>query len=914
MSDLTALNLEPGSLVGGYTLISRLGGGAMGSVWRVKDDGGNIYAMKILRDSLNDDGDDAANDGPAVGGKDNAATARERLRREAAALRRVNHPGVCQIADMELDDSVAFIVTELIEGKNLRVDVSENGRYEADDLVRLTRKLIDAVRAVHHAGIIHRDIKPTNVMISRTGPVLVDFGIAMGEGESHVTRTGLVMGTPGFIAPEIIDGAESDEQTDWWSTAAVLAFAATGRPVFGTSPMMAVLERAATGHANLAGLPQRTTAAFRSALDPKRENRCTPEELLQVIEQDALAPELWRGAVAGAGTAGTGLIGEAKPLARPLAGTGAAAPPSEPGGTTGDGVVRPFGRSSSQAVDRTDAGPGSNADPDHRPEDPENPRSMWRGLDERRAATTQLIDVSTPTSAAGNPLDKPVALAGQTRGVPVAPRMAGNVAGAETSAIAAPSNLAMPSLHAPTLAADAAEAAATQAITTASAGPTGTAMLPNIPYATHARHRAPQSSPRQAMPQRVPTEPAAEPASAAQDPDAQATQTLAPPPSPNDIEATQTLNPPVAAGPAPEPDQQATQTLAAPAIRPLGNAQQTRILSGVTDHATAEPAAGRVVESQPAPARPASFPQPEADATSILPPSGSIPRVSSSAPTTAPLPEPEDAASDDFPPEPAPPATPPAQPVNPDAYVPAMTSWYMQRGHTLLCLLAVPLCLFAASKPAGSLIISTVVLWLFTAAGLSRQSQLIREARRGGLRKGTDSALIIASLPWHLVKGLVLNLAPTALMIALFTALTAVLSLALGLPDATGDISLLGLTIPIPLLAGKPFSASGMMLAVCMAAGWFTAALGPYSRFARIGAGHLRGSYGAPFVIASPVNPVNPADADQYDDRYDETDPAQAAQRRQWTLTILWTILILAGIALLIAGDSVDWSPITLAN
>ena len=82
-------------------------------------------------------------------------------------------------------------------------------------------------------------------MVSAAGPVLVDFGIAMGEGESHVTRTGLVMGTPGFIAPEIIDGAESDDATDWWSVASVLAFAATGAPVFGTKPMMAVLEREA---------------------------------------------------------------------------------------------------------------------------------------------------------------------------------------------------------------------------------------------------------------------------------------------------------------------------------------------------------------------------------------------------------------------------------------------------------------------------------------------------------------------------------------------------------------------------------------------------------------------------------------------------------------------------------------------
>lgn len=306
MSDFSALNLEAGSLVGGYTLISRLGSGAMGSVWRVRDDGGHQYAMKILRDSL------AEEDASGERSRDQL-TARERLRREAMALQKVRHPGVCGIVDMELDDALAFIVTELIEGKNLREDVRTNGRYVGDDLERLGRKLIEAVKAVHAAGIVHRDIKPTNVMVSNTGPVLVDFGIAMGEGESHVTRTGLVMGTPGFIAPEIIDGVESDEMSDWWSVASVLAFAATGEPVFGTKPMMAVLERAAAGSANLAGLPAGTMAAFRSALNPDRTKRCTPDELLQAIALDALNPQAWDAADTASDSGSTADISEAMP-------------------------------------------------------------------------------------------------------------------------------------------------------------------------------------------------------------------------------------------------------------------------------------------------------------------------------------------------------------------------------------------------------------------------------------------------------------------------------------------------------------------------------------------------------------------------------------------------------------------------
>lgn len=318
MGSLAMFDLQPGDMVGGYTLVSRLGGGAMGSVWRVQDVSGDLFAMKILRDSLNEEPDEeygAASESqsfpssspqhpqpqyfPQIPSSASAShaplkldmhsrsvTSRERLRREALSLHKVHHSGVCAIVDMELDDALAFIVTELIEGRTLREDVAANGVYVGADLMRLAAKLMSAVRAVHRASIVHRDIKPSNVMIARRGPILVDFGISMSQGERHVTRTGLVMGTPGFIAPEIIDGAESDEMTDWWSLASVLAFAATGKPVFGTKPIMAVLQREAAGNADLLGLPPRTMMAFRSALHPDRSERCTPDELLEAIDID----------------------------------------------------------------------------------------------------------------------------------------------------------------------------------------------------------------------------------------------------------------------------------------------------------------------------------------------------------------------------------------------------------------------------------------------------------------------------------------------------------------------------------------------------------------------------------------------------------------------------------------------------
>ena len=181
-------DLRSGQNIGGYTLIERLGGGAMGSVWRVRDDGGHFYAMKILRASMLENEDNNLDSTQISNPQEQA---RLRLKREALALKKIHHEGVCSIVDMELDASIAFIVTELIDGHNLKEDVELNGPYVAGDLERLAHKLIDAVKAVHNAGIIHRDIKPTNIMVSTTGPVLVDFGISMGQGESHVTRTGL---------------------------------------------------------------------------------------------------------------------------------------------------------------------------------------------------------------------------------------------------------------------------------------------------------------------------------------------------------------------------------------------------------------------------------------------------------------------------------------------------------------------------------------------------------------------------------------------------------------------------------------------------------------------------------------------------------------------------------------------------
>ncbi|MBT1163021.1 serine/threonine-protein kinase [Bifidobacterium felsineum] len=742
MSDLNALNLEPGEVVGGYTLIDRLGSGAMGSVWRVRDDGGQTYAMKILRDSLADDSS-AGNGSSNASAAGNTAlrdpnlkedvTPRERLRREAMALKKVNHPGVCGIVDMELDDSLAFIVTELIEGKNLKDDVAINGRYIGDDLERLARKLIEATKAVHAAGIIHRDIKPTNVMVSATGPVLVDFGIAMGEGESHVTRTGLVMGTPGFIAPEIIDGAEADDMTDWWSVASVLAFAATGAPVFGTKPMMAVLERAAAGNANLTGLPAGTLAAFRSALNPDRSQRCTPDELLHAIALDALNPMAWQGAPAG--PFGAGAIAGAP--------TAIVAAPTE-----ATEVMPPFGADAEGNGTSTAGMATGAAEPDE-----SNPRTLWRAADAIRTRTLQAEDA--PTVASSINTDAATAVFPHVDD-PIQPTRV------------------MP---------DNASATAPERTTMLPAEPT-TPLTPPVP----------PEPPAPSFPPAVPSFLSPVPYTA---PDAQVT----------------TVQPPIN-----------------PAVRP---------------------AVQRMID-----------------------------QTAQAAPTEALV-------------------------QNPAAPNPAdvRRGAYLQRGTLPLALLAIPLALLAASFPLLAIAAAAILLWLVLTLAYNTESQLEREGRRGGERKGSDTLIRAASLPWHMVKGLLLSLPRLVLLIIIDIAGTAAAAIALSLPieapiiwNFTADW-----TVPVPLLIDVPYSPSGLTLGGFMAVGWLVTVFGPQAMMMRLGAGALRG-----------LAPRQPGIATGLGAFGQSTQPVAAPVRgrRGTVMFTIWLIVTLALAAVPLTGISISWIPL----
>ncbi|MGF0118052.1 serine/threonine-protein kinase [Promicromonospora sp. Marseille-Q5078] len=273
--------LAEGSEVGGYTVVRPLGSGAMGAVYEAVDGGGHAVALKVLHAHVDAD--------PA---------GRERLRREAAALQRLRHPAVAQVLDAELEGPYAFVVTELVDGVTLEEEVDERGPLDAADVFSLADQLADALEAVHDAGVVHRDLKPSNVMITAQGPVLIDFGIAQSPGDARTTSAGFVMGTPGYIAPELLDGGAPEAETDWWSWAALLSFAATGRSPFGVRPTELVLRRSREGRPDLVGVPARTARALAGALQADPALRWGPTEVARALRRDlddALggAPDPW---------------------------------------------------------------------------------------------------------------------------------------------------------------------------------------------------------------------------------------------------------------------------------------------------------------------------------------------------------------------------------------------------------------------------------------------------------------------------------------------------------------------------------------------------------------------------------------------------------------------------------------------
>src|SRR3954468_24185116 len=217
--------LAPGAKLGPYEILSPVGAGGMGEVYRARDSRlDRIVAIKVL--------------GTQVSARPDL---RERFEREARAISALQHPNICTLHDIGQQEGVDFLVLEFVEGESLDRRLIK-GPLPIDQVLRSASQIAEALDRAHRQGIVHRDLKPGNVMITKSGAKLLDFGLAKGgtiqispDGvtqQKSLTQEGTILGTFQYMAPEQLEGVEADSRTDIFALGAVLYEMATGRRAF----------------------------------------------------------------------------------------------------------------------------------------------------------------------------------------------------------------------------------------------------------------------------------------------------------------------------------------------------------------------------------------------------------------------------------------------------------------------------------------------------------------------------------------------------------------------------------------------------------------------------------------------------------------------------------------------------------
>ncbi len=277
------VNQMQGLLVSGrYRLGEAIGSGGMGRVWRAHDEVlHRTVAIKELTAAL------------YVSESDQAILL-ARTRGEARAAARINHSAVVTVHDVLEHDGRPWIVMELVEGRSLADAVKEEERVEPREAARIGLWVLRALRAAHTAGVLHRDVKPGNVLLADDGRVLLtDFGIAQIEGDSTITRTGEVVGSVDYLAPERVRGHDPGPSSDLWALGATLYTAVEGRSPFRrTSPlttMQAVVEEEATEPRHAGALAPVISALLRK--DPADRPDATETEHLLAQAAEGRRPD-----------------------------------------------------------------------------------------------------------------------------------------------------------------------------------------------------------------------------------------------------------------------------------------------------------------------------------------------------------------------------------------------------------------------------------------------------------------------------------------------------------------------------------------------------------------------------------------------------------------------------------------------
>ena len=265
------LQTDP-SQVGRYRLIARLGAGGMGVVYLGVDSDGQQFAVKVLRPELADN--------PEF---------RVRFGREVTMLTRVQ--GVCTVRVIEADTQAPkpYLVTEYADGPSLSEYIDARGPLDAGMLYGLATGLAEALAAIHAAGIVHRDLKPSNVVLTAGGPKVIDFGIAQALDTTSLTKTGITVGSAGFMAPEQVMG-KAGTAADIFTWAVTVAYAASGQSPFGTGASDAILYRIMHAAPDITAVPPGLHPLVEAAVAKDPQARPTAQQLLSQLTHTAARP------------------------------------------------------------------------------------------------------------------------------------------------------------------------------------------------------------------------------------------------------------------------------------------------------------------------------------------------------------------------------------------------------------------------------------------------------------------------------------------------------------------------------------------------------------------------------------------------------------------------------------------------
>ena len=272
---LTTAPLQPGDpeTLGRFSVAARLGQGGMGTVYLAHGGDGQPVAIKVIRPELAGD-----------------AAFRARFAAEIGAARRITASCTARVLDAEPDAERPWFATEYVDGMPLDRLVATQGPLPPSSVEGLAVGVAAALTAIHAAGLVHRDLKPGNVLVSPFGPKVIDFGIARAiDGAGSVTMTGIVLGTPGWMAPEQLAGMPPSPAADVFAWGCLVAFAASGRPPFGDGPAEEVARRPALRVPDLGAVPESLRGLVTAATDRDPRRRPAARELLLSLLGDRAA-------------------------------------------------------------------------------------------------------------------------------------------------------------------------------------------------------------------------------------------------------------------------------------------------------------------------------------------------------------------------------------------------------------------------------------------------------------------------------------------------------------------------------------------------------------------------------------------------------------------------------------------------